>query len=77
MDPEERGTGLEQGIQTRDLHEAPSNGPDAAAEAVRCASELLGDSNRVPAGLALRFLPWLVAAAPQDALAVLQVQLGL
>ena len=68
------GHGEVQGIQTGDLDEAPSSGPDPAAEAVRCASELLRDGKRVPADLALQFLPWLVAAAPEDALTVLQVR---
>ena len=63
-----------QGIQSGDLDEAPSSGPDPAGEAVRCASELLRVGKRVPADLALRFLPWLVAAAPEDALTVLQVR---
>jgi len=70
------GHGKVQGIQSGNLDEAPGSGPDPAAEAVRCASELLRDGQRVPADLALRFLPWLVAAAPQDALTVLQVCLA-
>jgi hypothetical protein len=78
--PTQRRCGSEKGIRAGDLDEAPGSAgasievsSGAAAEAVRCASELLADDDRVPPDVAMRFLPWLVAAAPQDALSVLQV----
>ena len=37
------------------------------------ATALLLDEGRVPAALALRFLPWLLSASPADSLAVLKV----
>ena len=68
---------MDQGIQSGSLDEAPSSGLTAKEEAVGCACELLGDSDRVSAQTALLFLPWLVAAAPEDALVVLQVSVAL
>ena len=41
--------------------------------AVHRATALLLDEGRVPADLALRFLPWLLSASPSDSLAVLKV----
>ena len=41
--------------------------------AVHRATALLLDEARVPPDLALRFLPWLLAAYPADSLAVLKV----
>ena len=41
--------------------------------AVHRATALLLDEARVPADLALRFLPWLLTASPTDSLAVLKV----
>ena len=41
--------------------------------AVHRATALLLDEARAPAELALRFLPWLLAASPADSLAVLKV----
>ena len=41
--------------------------------AVHRATALLLDESRVPADLALRFLPWLLSASPSDSLAVLKV----
>ncbi len=41
--------------------------------AVHRATALLLDEARVPADLALRFLPWLLSASPSDSLAVLKV----
>ena len=66
-----------QGIEAGRYPEAAASSgrsPQAAAvEAVRCATQLLGGGGRMGAPLAMQFLPWLIAAAPQDALAVLQV----
>jgi hypothetical protein len=53
--------------------EARSDARGPAAVAVQHASALLADGSRVPPELALRFMPWLVRAAPELALRVLKV----
>lgn len=47
----------------------------AAEVAVRWATALLLDVDRVPPDLALEYVPWLLAASPEDSLAVLEVRL--
>ena len=64
---------IEQGRHPEAASSSGRSPQEASAAAVRCATELLGEGGRVEAPLAMHFLPWLIAAAPQDALAVLQV----
>ena len=63
---------LEQGRHPEAARSSSRDAVEAAAEAVRCATELLAESGRVTPPAAMRFLPWLVSAAPQNAMAVLQ-----
>lgn len=65
---------IEQGRHPAAASSRAGGAQEAAAEAVRCASALLADCGCVSAPVAMRFLPWLVSAAPQDAAAVLQVR---
>lgn len=46
----------------------------AAAEAASQAAALMSDSRRADDQIALMFLPWLIGAAPSEALAVLKVR---
>lgn len=73
-----------QGIAEGTLAEAPAaegeraaSGAGGAAEvAVREATALLLEADRVPPDLVLEYVPWLLAASPEDSLAVLEVRLS-
>ena len=75
----------EQGIAEGTLAEAAAADGDlatstadgAADVAVHRATALMLDAARVSPDVALEYLPWLLAASPEDSLAVLEVRLSI